>query len=630
MNDFTLAPLRPARVEWQGQTPFASDYGDSYFMPGRGHEESLAVFIEASELPRRFSALSTDGFFVIGETGFGTGLNALLTAECFERYAPQSARLHYFSAELHPLRRDDLARALSGWPGPAAAARELLESWPPPAPGFHRLRLTERVELTLMFGDAATLWAAAPGQVDAWFLDGFAPSRNPDLWQPALLETLAARSRPGATVATFTAAGAVQRGLAAAGFRVERHTGFGGKRHRLTARLPGDWRAQRASRGEVVVVGAGLAGCTTARALAGRGWRVQVVDPGLAHEAPEALAAVLYATASHHLNAQNRFYLGAVTHAQRWLHRLGFPRDACDGRLDGVIQHLVDPRVAAKTRRALDSGAWPREMLAPAGENAVEITGAGALRPRAWCRFLLDHPAVSTRAAMVTSLERDDGIRLGLASGSTIEADAVVLCTAGNTRRFNGLEWLPLRIIRGQVTFCRSTGTSRRMQKTHCHTGYVTPAFQGVHCVGATFDRRRQTPLVDPADNEHNLAELERNVPPLWRALGGRKIEVVGQHAGLRCQSPDWLPLVGPCPDPTSNPHTLDERVWLHVAHGSKGLGHSPLCADVIADRLSGHPAAVDSGVMASLAPERFIERHRRRDPEWRPDDPGGLTDKSH
>lgn len=620
MMDFILPPLQPAKIDWQGDTPFAGDYDDSYFMPGRGPAESTAVFIEASELPGRFAALPDDGLFVIGETGFGTGLNALLAAECFERHAPPSAHLHYYSAELHPLTRDDLARAASHWPGLAGPAARLLDAWPPPAPGFHRIGLTDRVELTLMFGDAATLWSAAPAQVDAWFLDGFAPARNPDLWTPELLATLASRSRPGATVATFAAATAVQRGLSAAGFEVEHHAGFGGKRHRLTARLPGGWTAQRSRRGHAVVVGAGLAGCTTARALAGRGWRVQVVDPALAQQIPEPLAAVLYATASHHLNAQNRFYLAALAHAQRWLRRLGFPRDASDGRLDGVIQHLVDPRVAAKTRRALESGAWPREMLAPDGESAVRIAGAGALRPQAWCRHLLDHPNITTRAAAVASFIRGDGIRLELASGDTIESDAIVLCTAGDTRRFDGLGWLPLRIVRGQVTFCRGTETSRRWQQAHCHTGYVTPAFQGVHCVGATFDRRRKAPVVDHADDEHNLAELERNVPALWRALGGRDIEVVGQHAGLRCQSGDWLPLVGPCPDPAANPHTVDERVWLHVAHGSKGLSHSPLCADLIADRLSGHPVATDSGVMASIAPERFIERRRRREPDWFPE----------
>ncbi len=620
MRDFTLPPLREARIDWQGDTPFAEDFGDSYFMPGHGAAESRAVFVDASMLPQRFAELPDDGLFVVGETGFGTGLNALLAADCFTRFAPPSARMHFVSAELHPLSRGDLAFAHSQWPELAGPASALRAAWPPPAPGCHRVHLSERVELTLMLGDAETMWSHGPKHVDAWFLDGFAPARNPGLWSERLFLALAMRARPGATVATFTAAGVVRRGLESAGFRVERHAGFGHKRHRLTARAPGEWMAQKARRGEAVVVGAGLAGSTTARALAERGWRVRVLDPAVAAPLPSALAAVLYATASHHLNAQNRFYLAALLHALRWLRRLEFPRDARDGRLEDVVQHLVDPRVAEKTLRAVDSGAWPRQILSPEGAGSVRIHGAGCLRPAAWCRFLLDHPDISTRADSVESLASGNSVSLRLKSGDWLEADTAVLCTAGTSGRLAGLGWLPLRIVRGQVTFCRATAASLRWGEVHCHTGYVTPAFEGLHSVGATFDRQRQVPVIDPVDNQHNLAELERNVPALWHALGGRDIEVVGQHAGLRCQSGDWLPLVGPCPDAASNPHTLDERIWLNIAHGSKGLSHTPLCADLIADRLSGLPVAADDGIISSLAPERFIERRRRRDPDWRPD----------
>ncbi len=620
MPDFILPALETAKIDWRDDTPFAPEYGDSYFMPGRGMAESAAVFVEASDLPRRFAQLPEDGLFVIGETGFGTGLNALLAADCFDRHAPASARLHIYSAECHPLTREDLARAASHWPQLAGPARALLAAWPPPAPGFHRIRLSERVELTLMFGDAATLWQAGPDRIDAWFLDGFAPSRNPGLWSEALFATLGARSRPGATIATFTAAGVVKRGLAGAGFEVERREGFGGKRHRLIARMPGESAAQRTRRGRAIVVGAGFAGCTVARALAERGWSAIVVDPRLSDEIPSALAAVLYTTASHHLNAQNRFYLGALLRAREWLRQLGFPRDASEGRLDGVIQHLVDPRVAEKTRKALASGAWPRELLHPVADNRVRIEGAGSLRPGAWCRFLLDHPRISTVVDRVRSIGSGEEARAALDSGDTIEGDAVVLCTAGATPGFEGLEWLPLRIVRGQVSFCRATAASLAWREAHCHAGYVTPGFEGVHCVGATFDRQREEALVDPGDDQLNLSELERHVPSLWRALGGEHIEIVGQHAGLRAQSPDTLPIVGPLPEPRHNPHTLDRRVWLDIAHGSKGMTHTPLCADIIADRLAGHPVAMDLEVMASLAPERYVERRRRRDPDWRPD----------
>jgi tRNA 5-methylaminomethyl-2-thiouridine biosynthesis bifunctional protein len=617
--DFTLAPIRSARLDWHDGTPFACDYGDSYFMLGRGREESRAVFIEGNDLPARFAALPSEAVFVIGETGFGTGLNCLLAANSFLERAPRDATLQLYSAEFHPLTRQDLATALALWPELGALGKALLEAWPPPAPGFHRIRLAPRIELTLMFGDAALLWPQGPESVDAWFLDGFAPARNPQLWTAELLGTLARHSRPGATAATFTAAGQVRRDLAEVGFQVERRPGFGGKRHRLVAQMPGDWQPQRKRRGRAVVVGAGLAGATTARALAERGWQVRVLDPALSAPVPAALAAVLYATASHHLNAQNRFYLGALLHAQRWLARLGFPRNDSEGRLEGVVQHLVDPRVAEKTRRAIDVGAWPEDLLSTISEDSVRIQGAGYLRPDTWCRFLLDHPDIETGSETVKSFAGEPTPRVETATGLTIEADAIILCTAGATSAFEGLSWLPLRTVRGQVTFCRSTKTSLTWREPHCHRGYVTPAFDGIHGVGASFDLKRDRPVIDPEDDRNNLAELEKNLPPLWQSLGGQNIEIVGQQAGLRCQSPDWLPLVGPCPDPNHQPHALDHSVWLNIAHGSKGLAHTPLCADLIADGLSGLPAPTDTAVVAALAPERFIERQRRRDPNWQP-----------
>jgi len=613
-----LPPVQTARVDWQGTTPWAVDYADSYFMPEQGPAESQAVFIEASDLPRRFAALPPGGLFVIGETGFGTGLNALLAADCFAHRAPPLTHLHYYSAELHPLSKADLARAVSHWPELAGTAQRLLAVWPPPAPGFHRLRLTERIELTLMFGDARALWPVGPDRVDAWFLDGFAPARNPALWDQQLLTALATRSRPGTTVATYTAAGSVRRGLAEAGFEVSRRPGFSGKRHRLTAHQPGTWTPQRTRRGQALIVGAGLAGCTTARALAERGWQSTVIDPCLTGQAPTSpLMGVLYTTASHHLNAQNRFYLTGLLHARHRLDHLGFPRHARDGRLEGVIQHLVDARIATKTRRAMATGAWPAELLSAVDDERVVFHGAGCLDPVAWCRHLLDHTAIDTRAGRVARIEDGPGIQL--ADGSALTADAVILCTAGATRDLPGLDWLGLRIVRGQVTFCRATDESARWTRPQCHSGYLTPAFDGVHCIGATFDRQRSEPVIDPDDDRANLAELAHNLPTAWRALGGDRAEIVGQLAGLRCQSPDTLPLVGPLPDPAPRPHGIRSGLYLNIAHGSRGLAHTPLCAEMLADQLAGHPAPVDRDIIDALAPERFIERWRRRDPDWVP-----------
>jgi len=619
----TLPPIHPARLEWAHGTPASPRFGDHYFSAGQGLEESELVFIAANALPERFARLSADDLFVIGETGFGTGLNCLLAARAFREHAPAGARLHLVSTELHPLERSDLERALRQWPALRELAQRLLEEYPPPTPGCHRLRLSPQIDLSLMLGDAHTLLDHFPMRADAWFLDGFAPARNEGMWSPQLLRTIAERSRPGATLGTFTAAGHVRRALADAGFEVERRPGFGGKRHRVVGRLPGTWQPARIRRGHAVVAGAGVAGATTARALAERGWRVTIIDPvfGSAQKPPQHLAAVLYATASAHLHPQNRFYQSAFVHAQRWLKKMAFPDDPSLGRLEGVVQHLVDPRVRDKTLAAIDSGAWPGELLRHLDEHSVRFEGAGYLKPVAWIGRLLDHPAIEPSAGALETVRAGPLVRLQ--DGRALECDAAILCTAGHTLGLPGLAWLPLRIVRGQVTFCRATESSSGWTRPHCHSGYLTPAIDGVHCVGATFDRERNEPVIDPADDHTNLAELKAGLPGLWTELGGRDIEVVGQHAGVRCQSADNLPLVGPLPDPAEIPHRIDTRIWLNIAHGSRGLTHTPLCADLIADQLSGQPPPVDTGIADALHPERFILRRRRREPDWLPETAG-------
>jgi tRNA 5-methylaminomethyl-2-thiouridine biosynthesis bifunctional protein len=616
-----MQAITPARIEFIGATPVSRTYGDSYFMPGQGLAESEVVFIQASQLAERFASLAAGQFFVIGETGFGTGLNCLLAARCFQRHAPAGARLQLVSSELHPLTRKDLDQALEPWTELAPWAERLIAAYPPAAPGYHRLQLAGNVELTLMLGDALELWQGWQGQVDAWFLDGFAPASNPAMWQPSLLTALAERARPGASVATFTAAGHVRRSLADAGFEVQREPGFAGKRHRTVAYWPGSWQARRIHNGRALVAGAGLAGASTARALAERGWQVTVLAPqGPADAASGNLAGVLYATPSAHLTPQNRFYQSALIHAQGWLQRYGFPASDDQGRLNDVILRPPDQKAADKLAQAHDSGAWPAEMLARRDENEYLLQGAGYLSPPGWCRHLLNHPGIETRPVALGSFLSDDRLQAQLSNGNEIEPDLLVLCTAEASLNFPGLGWLPLKLIRGQVSYCRSTEASRRWDRAICHAGYFTPAIAGLHCVGATFDLKDPNPAIKEGDNQTNLDQLRQHLPMAWSALGGDQIERVDCRAALRCQSTDFLPLAGPLPDPTSIPHRLIPGAYLNIAHGSRGLTHTPLCASLVADLASGLSLPVDPALAGALAPERFILRHRRRDPDWRPD----------
>ncbi|MEM8823858.1 MAG: tRNA (5-methylaminomethyl-2-thiouridine)(34)-methyltransferase MnmD [Pseudomonadota bacterium] len=211
---------RQAQIEWKDGVPVASGFGDPYYSLQDGLAEAQHVFLGGNDLPGRFH----EGFHV-AELGFGTGLNALATAAAWDG----PGRLRYTAFEAYPMARDDMAQALSAFP---VDASPLLDQWP-----AERIDLPG-IALQLVFGDARRTLPDWRGRADAWYLDGFAPARNPELWGDALMAEVAQHTAPGGTFATYTAAGHVRRALAAAGFTVGRVPGFGRKRHMTLGHLP--------------------------------------------------------------------------------------------------------------------------------------------------------------------------------------------------------------------------------------------------------------------------------------------------------------------------------------------------------------------------------------------------------
>jgi len=596
-----LEAIQPAEVEFDGLRPRAPSFADHYFGSENGVGERTAVFLEGNRLAARFSTLADDQQFIVGELGFGTGLNALLTARLFDDTAPSGARLSIISAEKHPLRPDDLRRAQSAWPELRSWREPLQRQYPAAVPGFHRITLSARIDLILMFGEAQAMWDLQPMPVDAWFLDGFAPARNPSMWSGGMFEKLAGRTRPGATLATFSAAGAVRRGLIEAGFAVERRPGFGGKRHRLVGAYPGAWRARTIRTGTACIVGAGLAGSTTARALAERGWRVDVVDRcGLASGASGNRAGVVYTTPSGVATPQNRFYQSSYLAALRWIAERGAEARGL-AQMDGVVQHVTGERQRKKLVSATDNGIWPHALMHWLDDSRVFLPGGGVVRPPAWCRNLLDDPAIAFRRRGIEGPVRE------IADAGSY--DVLVVCTGASGHAIEEVSRLPLRRIRGQVTDCVATTASARWRHAECHDRYVTPAIDGVHCVGATFDLRDHDPRPRDGDDARNLASLRARFPDHWRDLGGPEIEIAGRRVGFRCQSPDFLPVAGPLAATCET--TEGPELWVNVAHGSRGLSGTPLVAEMIADRLSGLAWATDTNLARALDPGRFADRVR-------------------
>ena len=214
------------KLEWTDGVPVAQAFDDPYFSKLNGLAETQHVFLAGNDLPARYAP----GFH-IAELGFGTGLNALAALSAW-RSAGIEGSLRFTSFEMFPMRQEDAARALEAFP----ETRELMPVV------LDALRLgrgvhTDDFHLTIITGDARSTVAAWDGQADAWFLDGFSPAKNPELWEPDLMAQVARHTKTGGTFASYTAAGAVRRGLSDAGFDVERVPGFGRKRHMTKGRL---------------------------------------------------------------------------------------------------------------------------------------------------------------------------------------------------------------------------------------------------------------------------------------------------------------------------------------------------------------------------------------------------------
>ncbi|MCC0029489.1 MAG: tRNA (5-methylaminomethyl-2-thiouridine)(34)-methyltransferase MnmD [Brucellaceae bacterium] len=221
------------RLDWSGGHPISQLFDDPFYSTSDGRGETDHVFLAGNGLPDRWTG--TDDF-AIAELGFGTGLNALQTWHRWAEKRRPGQMLTFISFEAFPLDAEALEKALSNWPALKDRAALLLALWRESGPG-PLWELDGQTRLRVIVGDARRTVPSWNGAADAWFLDGFSPAKNPQMWEPDLMRAVAMHTKPGGTFATYTAAGWVRRNLQAAGFAVDKRPGFKEKKEMLCGRL---------------------------------------------------------------------------------------------------------------------------------------------------------------------------------------------------------------------------------------------------------------------------------------------------------------------------------------------------------------------------------------------------------
>ncbi|WP_374624505.1 bifunctional tRNA (5-methylaminomethyl-2-thiouridine)(34)-methyltransferase MnmD/FAD-dependent 5-carboxymethylaminomethyl-2-thiouridine(34) oxidoreductase MnmC [Pandoraea sp.] len=662
----SAAPIKPAEPATSADgTPYSAAFDDVYHTADGALGQARHVFLAGNDLPDRWRSRA---LFVIIETGFGLGLNFLATWAAWRDDPQRPARLHFVSVEKFPFRAADLRRMLESMlvlPGMTELAplvQRLCDAWPTPVAGWHRLELAPGVVLDVGFGDFFDLMPSLRAGADAFFLDGFAPAKNPDMWSPAVFKTLGRLARDGATLATYTAAGQVRRDLIAAGFQTERRAGFGRKRDMLASVYAPPYRMRRYDpptipgprAREAIVVGAGMAGSAMVRRLVARGWRVRLFEraqaPGTA--ASGNPAGVFHPQLSADDNVLSRLTRAGFLYALAQWRTLpgGLP-----GRADGLLQVATDDAQAQAMQQLLTAHEYPQtyakwvdatQASALAGETlthgGVWYPEGGWLAPAMLCRaeLVAAGPSLDARYGVnVERLECREGrwVAVDEAGRVLAEADVAIVTAADASQRllapYLAAEFVPVKRVRGQLTFL-PPGTLPNLRVPVCGDGYVAPSPVGGAgpITGATYGFDDPAEEVRVTDHQANLRRLAVLLPDRAQAFGDAGLASahaaaeLGGRTAFRSLTPDRLPMAGQLPDLAAidvnrqrlcggHLRDLPRLNGLHAsfAFGSRGLVFASLCAELVASQIEGEPWPIGSDLADALDPARYLMQALRK-----------------
>lgn len=591
-------------------TPRSGVSDDVYFSTSGGVQETRHVFLGGIGAPDFFKDRSTTR---IAELGFGTGLNFLVTWHDWATTAPKGAILHYTAIEGYPMSSEALRDALLSISELSMKTTALINQWPPKVRGTHRMVFDGgRVHLTLVFEDVERALTGITSVFDAWYLDGFSPAKNPEMWTSNVLGRVRALSASGTRVATFTAAGHVRRTLAEMGYNVQKRPGFGRKRDCVAAHLGSEGACEIGPK-KVAVIGAGIAGVTLAHALRVRGHTPTLIDaathPGTAASGnPVALIAPRL---TREQVPMGRILASAYLRAVRFYDDLqqagGNPWIGTRGTF--VMARNDDE--AERQNRSKNAYGWPDDIMKQVSAvDAVEFTGvdvpngglwfagAGAISPPNVVSRLAES-ADFVRAEVTNLIEQDQQWMVSTADDNHLtNFDAVCVAAGVGVMDLLGPATFPLRANRGQLTYVSSLDPAPDVPITY--GGYISPLVplgkkETGHVLGASYARRNEVEedeweTLRDSDTDEILENFENHLP------GIKTGKVIGGRTARRATIRDYIPLAG----------EYQENLFIFGGLGSRGFMTAPLLADLIADQISGTPLPLEADLIKALDPKRF------------------------
>ncbi|WP_199611340.1 bifunctional tRNA (5-methylaminomethyl-2-thiouridine)(34)-methyltransferase MnmD/FAD-dependent 5-carboxymethylaminomethyl-2-thiouridine(34) oxidoreductase MnmC [Flocculibacter collagenilyticus] len=679
--------IKTAQIHFNEEgTPVADHFDDIYYSNADGLAESNYVFIQNNDIEQRLSEQQADSF-VIAESGFGTGLNFLLTWQLFDQLREKNRStvntLHFISFEKYPLTPEDLVKALNNWPHLKKYSDELTCKYPLALPGCHRITLANgRVILDLWFGDiedsVKQIAVNQSGLVDAWYLDGFAPSKNPDMWSTNLFNAMSKLGKPHSTFATFTAAGFVRRGLQEAGYEVTKIKGWGYKRESLRGSLNNKIDYQSApdcyyrnsltprlntQPHHVAIIGGGIASACLAYSLAQKNISSTIYckDNELAKGASSNRQGALYPLLQSDFSILSQFYAHSYLYANRYYRDLAknemFSHDWC-----GVLQVGFNDKTRFKYQNIAQSNVWPKgfiDCLSP--ESAATIANiplnySGLFFPQGgWINpTSLTHALISAAKKLVNvtiklnhkvtdihnqknkaeedcdpnvnpndsywTLKIAEHPSLGKTQ-LTCNESTIILASGHLSSQFAISNAMPFQPVRGQVSHVVPTTLSENLATVLCYKGYMTPAYMGAHCVGATFNKDNESTETKLTDDEYNITTLQSCFEK--HEWANSLTEIHSANAAIRCTTPDHLPIVGAVPNFAQLESSYHD-IWKGLPHkrystdcdypnlfifaglGARGLCSAPLLADMLAHQLCNQPLPLPQHLLDALHPARY------------------------